>query len=403
MKRVVMKFGGSSVSSIERMQRVASRVIKKKEEGYLVTVVLSAMGKTTNQLLDLAKQAAKYPSKRETDMLISTGEQISISLFTMILKTNGYDAIALTGQQAGIKTFGEHMNNMINDIDTAVIEKHLNEGQVVVVAGFQGINEQGDITTLGRGGSDTTAVAIAAKLGCDAEIYTDVDGIYTADPRILPNAKKLSSISYEEMKEMAYLGAKVMEPRSVEIGSRYNVRIYVAASLEEKEGTYIMEENMLEEQAITGLSVSEKVVMIRLRNVPYQMSVIADLFTKLAKNEVNIDMISQSMVNESFVNIAFTAGTSDFAHINEVVEPFIKKHPSIEFIQDEDVVKISVVGQAMRYQSGVASLLFQVLANANVTFKLVTTSEISISYLISKTFKENAVQAIGEAFHLTVE
>ncbi len=400
MKTIVMKFGGSSVQSIMHMQNVADRVIAKKEEGYEVVVVLSAMGRTTNQLLDLAKQVTKYPSKRETDMLISTGEQVSISLFTMILKAREIDAVALTGLQAGIKTFGEHMNNKINDIDTSLIESHLEQKQIVVIAGFQGVNDLGDITTLGRGGSDTSAVAVASKLQCDCDIYTDVDGIYTADPRIFPNAKKLSAISYEEMKEMAFLGAKVMEPRSIEIAHQNHVKIYVASSLTKEKGTYIMEETMLEKQIITGLSVSDKVMMVTLRKVPNEIHIVADLFMKLAQNDVNVDMITQSPSTSSFINVSFTAGANDFNQINEVLDKLIKNHPSIEIIIDDQVVKVSVVGQAMRHQSGVAAELFQVLAQNDIEFKLVTTSEISISYTISKELKDKAILAIAQAFNL---
>ncbi len=400
MKNIVMKFGGSSVQSILHMQNVADRVVEKKRQGYEVVVVLSAMGKTTNQLLDLAKQVTKYPSKRETDMLISTGEQVSISLFTMILKAREIEAVALTGLQAGIKTFGEHLNNKIDDIDTTLIEKHLKQKEIVVVAGFQGVNELGDITTLGRGGSDTSAVAIAAKLKCDCEIYTDVDGIYTADPRVFADAKKLESISYEEMKEMAFLGAKVMEPRSIEIAHRNQVKIYVASSLTKERGTYIMEETMLERQTITGLSVSDKVMMVTLRHVPNELNIVADLFMGLAQNEVNVDMITQSPSTPPFINVSFTAGANDFAQINEVLDQLTKTYPSIDIELDDQVVKVSVVGQAMRHQSGVAARLFQVLSENQIEFKLVTTSEISISYTISKELKDKAILAIANAFDL---
>lgn len=224
MNPVVMKFGGSSVENIEKMQAIAQRILRKKADGYDIVVVVSAMGKTTNQLLELARQASANPSKREIDLLISTGEQVSISLLSMILNENGQSAIGLTGFQAGIKTSGLHTKNKIEDIDIHKVEKHLREGKIVVVAGFQGLNQEGDITTLGRGGSDTTAVALAAKLNCRAEIYTDVEGIYGVDPRLYPAARKIDMISFEEMKEMAFLGAKVMEPRSIEIGHRFKDR-----------------------------------------------------------------------------------------------------------------------------------------------------------------------------------
>ena len=230
MNRVVIKYGGSSVATIEKMRELAQKIIARAEANDQIVVVVSAMGNTTNQLLELAKKASSRPPKREIDLLISTGEQVSISLFTMVLNEMGGNAIALTGFQAGIQTTGLHTKTKIKDITTTTIEKHLNDGKIVVVAGFQGQNELGDITTLGRGGSDTTAVAIAAKLKTHAEIYTDVEGIYGIDPRLFPNAKKIDQITYEEMKEMAFLGAKVMEPRSIEIGHRFGVKIYVASA-----------------------------------------------------------------------------------------------------------------------------------------------------------------------------
>ncbi len=400
MKNIVMKFGGTSVQSIDHMQQVAKRVIKKKEEGYHVVVVLSAMGKTTNELLNLSKQVTKYPSKRETDMLISTGEQISIALFTMILKSKQHDAISLTGFQAGVKTFGEHLKNKISEIDVTIIEKYLNENKIVVVAGFQGINEHGDITTLGRGGSDTSAVALAAKLSCDCEIYTDVDGIYTVDPRVYKHARKLKSISYEEMKEMAFHGANVMESRSIEIAHRYGVKIYVASSKTTEKGTYIMEEHMIEKQTLTGLSASDKVILVILKGVPNQLNTIADLFLMLADNGVNIDMISQLPIDDKTINVSFTAGADDMDDIDEVLEKFIKVHQDIHVETNNEVIKLSVVGQAMRHQQGVAARLYKLLADNHIEFKLVTTSEISISYVIDKENKDKAVKVIAKTFNL---
>lgn len=399
-EQVVLKFGGSSVESIEKMQKVAMRIIAKKETHQGVVVVVSAMGKTTNQLLELAKQAAKYPSKREIDMLISTGEQVSISLLTMILNEKNAQAIALTGLQAGIKTGGLHTKNKILDIDISKIKKHLIEGKIVVVAGFQGFNDDGDITTLGRGGSDTTAVAIAAKLGCRAEIYTDVDGIYGVDPRLYPQAKKLDVIHYEEMKEMAFLGSKVMEPRSIEIGHKYHVPIYVASSINQSVGTYIKEYTKVEEKSITGLSVSEKVVMVTIINFPYNSIDIANLFVALAENEVNIDMISQTPTQEGYINLAFTASADDLEAVNEVLEIMLQKYPQIEVIKNMQVVKLSVVGSGMRTQSGVAAQLFKLLAENQIDFKLVTTSEISISYTIDKVLTQKAVDVIANYFGL---
>jgi aspartate kinase len=397
---VVMKFGGSSVETIEKMRVIADRIIRKKETFKDIVVVVSAMGKTTNQLLELAKQAAKYPSKREIDMLISTGEQVSISLLSMILNEKGYETIALTGSQAGIQTGGIHTKNKILDIQPVKIQKHLNAGKIVVVAGFQGINEEGDITTLGRGGSDTTAVALAAKLGFLAEIYTDVEGIYGVDPRLYPKAKKLDVISYEEMKEMAFLGAKVMEPRSIEIGHRYGVEIYVASSTSEVRGTIIKEYQKMEEKSITGLSVSEKVMMVTIKNYPNHAIDIANLFVQLAENEVNVDMISQTPSSNGHLTLAFTASADDLEAINEVLERILKTYPDVLTEKNINVAKISVVGTGMRTQTGVAAQLFKLLAENDIEFKLVTTSEISISYTIDKALVKRAVEVISDHFGL---
>ena len=250
MSIIVQKYGGSSVESIEKMKKIANRIITTKNQGNSMVVVVSAMGKTTNKLLGFAQEISQNPSKREIDMLISTGEQVSVSLLSMILNEMGHPAVSLTGFQAGIKTEGTHTKNKISDINTEKVTKHLEDGKIVVVAGFQGLNENGDITTLGRGGSDTTAVALAAKLQCSCEIYTDVEGIYSVDPRLHKHAKKLELISYEEMIEMSHLGAKVMEPRSVEIGQRYGVPIYVASSQSANKGTYIKEIDCKMEQEV---------------------------------------------------------------------------------------------------------------------------------------------------------
>lgn len=399
-QNIVLKFGGSSVETIEKMQLIADRIIQKKQQHEGVVVVLSAMGKTTNQLLDLAKQAAKYPSKREIDLLISTGEQVSISLLSMILNEKHKDAIALTGFQAGIKTNGLHTKNKISDIDTTKIKQYLADNKIVVVAGFQGLNDHGDITTLGRGGSDTTAVAIAAKLNCPVEIYTDVEGIYGVDPRLYPSAKKLEVIHYEEMKEMAFLGAKVMEPRSIEIGHRYHVPIYVASSMKDVKGTYIKEYTKVEEKSITGVSISDKVMMVSIISFPYQSLDIANLFIALAENEVNVDMISQAPTQDGYINLAFTASADDLEAVNEVLEQILLQYTHIDIIKNMNVVKLSVVGSGMRTQSGVAAELFKLLAENSIDFKLVTTSEISISYTIDKQFREKAVEVIARHFDL---
>ena len=400
MNRVVMKFGGSSVATLEKMKAVAQRVMARKSAGESVVVVVSAMGKTTNQLLEMAAQASRNPSKREIDLLLSTGEQVSVSLITMIFNDLGHSAIGLTGQQAGIKTIGLHTKNKIDDIDPSKIIKHLSDGQIVVVAGFQGINDEGDITTLGRGGSDTTAVALAAKLGCNAEIYTDVSGIYGVDPRLYPNASQLSAITYEEMKEMAFLGAKVMEPRSIEIGHRFNVNILVASAHTDEPGTWIKEHVPMEQKSITGISVSENVILVSLHHLPPKAKVIADLFIKLAQNEINVDIISQNMTPDGTMDVAFTASMDDMATVHAVLDAIQRSHPQAQIVIDPDIVKVSVVGSGMRTQSGVAAKLFELFSLNDIDFKLVTTSEISISYTMDKSLKTKAVALIAQTFNL---
>lgn len=401
MSTVVLKYGGSSVSNVEKMKALAQRILQRRDAGMDVVVVVSAMGKTTNHLLELAHEASSSPSKREIDLLLSTGEQVSISLFSMILNDMGYPAIGLTGTQAGIKTKGLHTRNTIEDIDVSRIQKHLSEGKIVLVAGFQGVNTLGDITTLGRGGSDTTAVALASKLGCSAEIYTDVQGIYGVDPRLYPKAQKLDFISFEEMKEMAFLGAKVMEPRSIEIAHRFNTAVYVGSAHEDVPGTWIKESDAsMEEKSISGLSVSENVMMVNVRKLPAQAKHMANLFIRLAESDINVDMITQSQHPNGMMDVAFTTSLEELDMVQSVLKTITDEVPQCEWDIDQDCVKVSVVGIGMRTQTGVAAKLFALLSDANIGFKLVTTSEISISYTLSKKDKLRAVDVIAEHFHL---
>ena len=401
MSTVVLKYGGSSVSNVEKMKALAQRILQRRDAGMDVVVVVSAMGKTTNHLLELAHEASSSPSKREIDLLLSTGEQVSISLFSMILNDMGYPAIGLTGTQAGIKTKGLHTRNTIEDIDVSRIQKHLSEGKIVLVAGFQGVNALGDITTLGRGGSDTTAVALASKLGCSAEIYTDVQGIYGVDPRLYPKAQKLDFISFEEMKEMAFLGVKVMEPRSIEIAHRFNTAVYVGSAHEDVPGTWIKESDAsMEEKSISGLSVSENVMMVNVRKLPAQAKHMANLFIRLAESDINVDMITQSQHPNGMMDVAFTTSLEELDMVQSVLKTITDEVPQCEWDIDQDCVKVSVVGIGMRTQTGVAAKLFALLSDANIGFKLVTTSEISISYTLSKKDKLRAVDVIAEHFHL---
>jgi aspartate kinase len=401
MQLVVQKYGGSSVATLEKMNKIADAVIKRKEEGVNVVIVVSAMGKTTNNLIEMAKSISEQPPKRELDMLMATGEQVSISLLSMVFQEKGYDSVSLTGFQAGIKTEGVHTKNKISEVDVDKIKRYLEEDKIVVVAGFQGMNTSGDITTLGRGGSDTTAVALAAKLKCVCEIYTDVDGIYSVDPRLFPNAKRLDFISYEEMMEMSCLGAKVMEARSVELAYKYNVPIYVASSHQKGKGTYIKEfDKEMEHKVITGLTVSDDVLMETINKVPYSSENISDIFSRLASQEVNIDMISQTSSSDGYVNISFTTSKEDESTVDAVMKEFAKKVPGVEVKKDTDITKISVVGMGMRNESGVASKIFKLFSDNSINFKQVTTSEISISYIINSSDKEKAVNIICETFKL---
>ncbi len=401
MALVVQKYGGSSVGTIAKIKNVARRVAKRRENGDRVVVVVSAMGKTTNMLVEMAKEISDNPSKREMDMLMSTGEQISSSLLSIALKELGFDSISMTGFQAGIHTGGLHTKARITDIEISNVKEELDNGNIVVVAGFQGVNEKGSITTLGRGGSDTTAVALAAKLSCSCEIYTDVEGIYTVDPRLYTEAKKLETISYEEMLEMASLGAGVMQPRSVEIGQKFGVPIYVALSTEERPGTYIKEYDVsMEEKVITGLSVSDDDIMITINTIPYSSKVVSGLFEKLAERDVNIDMISQTAPYDNFINISFTANKVDLNAIREVIRIFEEETGGIAAEIDEEITKLSVVGNGMRSHSGVAAKMFKILAENDIEFKQVTTSEIRISYTINPKDKIKAVHAIAKVFDL---
>lgn len=395
---LVHKYGGTSVGTTEKIKRIAKRVIAEKEKGNDMVVVVSAMGKTTDYLVEMSKEIAINPNKREMDLILSTGEQVSIALLSMAFQEFGYDAIALTGFQAGIKTYGPHTKNKILDIDDEKIKNYLKEGKVVVVAGFQGVNENGDITTLGRGGSDTTAVAIAAKLGCPCHIYTDVDGIYSVDPRLYKEAKKLDVISYEEMMEMASLGAGVMEPRAIEIGCKYNIPIYVASSINDVGGTYIKEyDEKMEGNVVTGLSVCDDILMVTVSHILYNLDHVATLFEKLAIENVNVDMISQTAPVDGYINVSFTAPKDDLFIIEKVMRDLEGK---VEISIENEITKISVVGIGMRNQSGVSGRLFRILADNGISFRQVTTSEISISYTIDKKDKEKAVRALSNELNL---
>jgi len=397
----VLKYGGSSVENIDKIKAIAEKLVARKINGESIVVVVSAMGKTTNNLISMAKDVSNVPDARDLDMLLSTGEQISISLLSMAIKNLGHESISLTGVQAGIETSKNHNKARINTIDKDVILGHLANNKIVVIAGFQGVTPCGEITTLGRGGSDTTAVSIAAVLDAGCEIYTDVDGVYTIDPRLHPSAKKIDFISYDEMLELASRGAKVLETRSVEMASKYNVPILVALNTGDVPGTIIkeMEDNM-ENKVVTGMSLDEDCLMVSLNDVPYAGRNISSIFAKLAKEDIYVDMISQTAPFNSFVNISFTGKEEDKHKVKAVVESFIEEFPTIDYTLDSSVVKLSVVGIGMISHSGVAASLFEILADNDIDFFQVTTSEISISYTINNYDKENAIKLFAEKFDL---
>jgi len=397
----VLKYGGSSVATTEKIADIARRLVERSKSGERLVVVVSAMGKTTNGLIALAKELSPHPTGRDMDQLLATGEQVSIALLAIAIKEAGWDSISLTGRQAGIETCNTYNKARIAHIRKERIQKHLDQNRIVVVAGFQGMAENGDITTLGRGGSDTTAVSIAAVLECPCEIYTDVDGVYTVDPRIWPSARKLNVISYDEMLELASLGAKVLETRSIEMGHKYKVPILVALSTGEYPGTIIKEwDETMEKKVVTGMTVTENCLMVAVSLVPYTAANISKIFAKLAERNVMVDMISQTAPFHNTVNVSFTTFKDDRLAVEEVLREIAVEMNGIDVSMNESLVKLSVVGIGMVSQSGVAARLFSLLSENNIEFLQVTTSEISISYTIRAVDEAKAVQVIAEAFEL---
>lgn len=398
---VVQKYGGSSVADIDRIKNVANRIKQRKDNNDDIVVVVSAMGKSTDNLIAMAKSLSQNPDKREMDVLLSTGEQVTISLLSIALNEMGIKAVSLTGAQAGIKTDGIHMKNKIVDVDDVRIRKYLAEGNVVIVAGFQGINENDDITTLGRGGSDTTAVALSAKLNAVCEIYTDVDGIYSVDPRLYSKARKIDVISYEEMMEMSCLGAKVMESRSIEIAARYNVNLYVASSMNDERGSFIKEyDETMENNPITGMSITDDVLMVTFENIDVKSHYVSKIFNYLALENVNVDMISQTSPVKDRVSVSFTIPQSDETTMDKIANEFEKLDDKISYNKNTDVTKLSVVGYGMRNQSGVAAKIFDIFAQNDIDFMQITTSEISISYIIESKDKQKAVDILSKELEL---
>lgn len=399
--RIVLKYGGSSVATIEKIRQIADYLIELKREYKEIVVVASAMGKTTDGLIKLAKEITPNPNQRELDSLMSIGEQQTVALMAMALTAKGQKAISLTGYQAGIKTAGVHTKNKIQNISSERIERHLAEGNIVFVTGFQGINEAGDITTLGRGGSDTSAVALAVALKCECRIYTDVEGIYSVDPRVYPEAKFLDKISYEEMMEMANLGAGVMETRAVELGKKYNIPIFVGKSLSKTGGTYIMEKNIaMEDKLVTGVSITKEIIVTTISNIPFSSENVAEIFSTIDSCGLNINMITQNINKYMKVEISFSCQASEKYLLEQVTEKIKERFSTCEIELNENLGMISIVGVGMINNSGIAGKFFSVLSRNGVNFYQVTTSEISISCSIDRENIQRAVEAVGREFSL---
>jgi aspartate kinase len=403
MALIVQKYGGTSVGSIERIQAVADRVIKGHDAGDQMVIVLSAMSGETNRLLELAAGVSDRPSPRELDVLLSTGEQVTIALLSMCLEARGYPARSYTGSQVHILTDSAHNKARIMDIDAAKVRADLDAGRVVVVAGFQGIDEHGNVTTLGRGGSDTTAVAMAAALGADeCQIYTDVDGVYTTDPRVVPEARRLDRITYEEMLEMASLGSKVLQIRSVEFASKYNVPLRVLSSFDNGgQGTLITsEETSMEQPVISGIAFNRDEAKLTIRGVPDQPGVASKILGPIADANIEVDMIVQNVAADETTDFTFTVHRNEFERGMEVLEQIAKELSAREVKGDDKIVKISLVGVGMRSHAGIASKMFSTLAKENINIQMISTSEIKVSVVVDEKYLELGVRALHQAFDL---
>ena len=401
MALVVQKYGGSSVASAERIRSVAERIKRRADAGDRIVAVVSAMGDTTDELIDLAHQITEHPEPREMDVLLSTGETQSSALMVMALHAIGADAISLSGGQAGMRTSAVHRNARITDIDPKRLRGELDRGRVVIVAGFQGWTEDMDVATIGRGGSDTTAVAFAAALGAACEIYTDVDGVYTADPRVVPTARKLRDITYEEMLELASKGAKVMAPRAVELGSVYNIPILVASSFSDEPGTLIHGGVDMEGfNRVRGIAHDVDVAKITIRGVPDRPGVAAEIFDPLAEAHLSVDTIVQNVGDHKLTDITFTLAKGDMKAALPLVKAVAEKIGALEVTADEHMAKVSIVGTGIQSAPGFAAAMFRALSEANVNIEIISTSEIRITCIIPEDRVNDAVRALHAAFEL---
>lgn len=402
MALIVQKFGGTSVGSVERIQHVANRVIQEAERGNQVVVVVSAMGKTTDALVKLASDITDSPSKREMDMLLTTGEQVTISLLTMALQFKGHEATSLTGWQAGIQTEAVHSNARIQHIDTTRIQSQLDRGRIVVVAGFQGCSEDGSITTLGRGGSDTTAVALAAALkAAKCDIYTDVTGVFTTDPRYVEDARKLHSISYDEMLELANLGAGVLHPRAVEFAKNYQVPLEVRSSLENENGTIVEEEVSMEQNLVVrGIAFEDNISRVTIEGLNNELQTLSTIFTALAKEQLNVDIIIQNVTANNRLSISFSIKTVDVDAALAVLKEYKSTLGYTRIEHESGLAKVSIVGSGMISNPGVAAEMFEVLAGEKIEVKMVSTSEIKVSTVVPHADMVKAVETLHIAFEL---
>lgn len=400
MKRSVLKFGGSSVADFTKIKNIAEMLKNRVDDGEQLIVVVSAMGKTTDQLMDNVSILTATPKDEELALLLTTGEQQTVSYLSMVLNDIGVNARAMTGYQAGIKTIGHHLKSRIAEINPETFDKAFTDKDVLVVAGFQGINDEFELTTLGRGGSDTTAVAIAASNQIPCEIYTDVDGVYATDPRILSEAKRLDYVSYEEMMEMSALGAGVLETRSVELAKNYDIPLYLGRTLSNEKGTWIMSRtDLLEKKAVTGVALDKHMMHVTISYPLPDNRLLTQLFTALEEGSVNVDMISQ-IVNVEGLQLSFSIKDSDVQQISTILSNLSSSFNALDYKINEEYVKISLIGSGMRDMSGVASKAFITLINANIPFYQTTTSEISISYVIDADNGEKAVEVLYNAFDI---
>jgi aspartate kinase len=401
---VVQKFGGTSVGSVERIRNVARRAIQTQKEGNDVVVIVSAMSGETNRLLKLAHEVHPVPDAREMDVIAATGEQVTSALLALAIQAEGGKARSLLGHQVKILTDGAYTKARIKTIEGSKIFSTLEKGQIAVVAGFQGVNEQGDITTLGRGGSDTTAVAVAAAIGASAcEIYTDVDGVYTTDPNVCPSAKKIPKISYEEMLELASLGAKVLQIRSVEIAMKYGVPVHVRSSFNDSQGTWVTgEDKSLEDVVVAGVAYDKNEARVNVIGLQDKPGVVAELFGAMAEKNISVDMIIQNATNGASdrADVTFTLATTDLVRAKPFIEEVAKRLGAQEVRYDEDVVKVSIVGLGMRSHAGIAARMFKILAAEGINIQAISTSEIKVSCLVHKKYTELAVRALHDGFGL---